>query len=123
MCLAEFCSNYRVLAKSQVPKGPNVNVFELQNSKGFVQKRTRTKEAVVRYPRFNTEKTSEKYYQSRLQLFLPYRNQMQLKPEGFEMYKSFYESGFVKLHDKRCVQSVKNIVESNHTRYAKMRML
>lgn len=79
MCLAEFCSNYRVLAKSQVLNGTNVNVFELQNSKGFVQKRTRTKEAVVRYPRFNAEKSSEKYFQSRLQLFLPYRNQTQLK--------------------------------------------
>lgn len=83
MCLAEFCSDYRVLAKFQVPKGKNENVFELQNSKGFVQKRTRTKEAVVRYPRFNAEKSSEKYHQSQLQLFLPYRNQTQLKPEGF----------------------------------------
>lgn len=118
MCLAEFCSNYRVLAKSQVPKGKNENVFELQNSKGFVQKRTRTKEAVVRYPRFNAEKTSEKYYQSQLQLFLPYRNQTQLKPKGFEMYQSFYENGYVKLHDKRYLQSVKDIVLSNHARYA-----
>lgn len=118
MCLAEFCSGFRILAKSQVPKGRNENVFELQNSKGFVQKRTRTKEAVVRYPRFNAEKSSEKYYQSQLQLFLPYRNQTQLKPEGCETYESFYDDGFVKLHNKLSVQSVKQIVESNHTRYA-----
>lgn len=84
----------------------------------LVQKRTRTKEAVVRYPRFNAEKSSEKYYQSQLQLFLPYRNQTQLKQEGFETYESFYDDGFVKLHNKRSVQSVKQIVESNHTRYA-----
>lgn len=58
MCLAEFCSEFRVLAKSQVPKTFNENVFELQDSKGFVQRRTRTKPAVIRYPRFNEEKMS-----------------------------------------------------------------
>lgn len=97
--------------KSQKEK--NENVFELQNSKRFVKKRTRTKVAVVRYHRFNAEKTSEEYYQSQLHLFLPYRNQTQLKPEGFEMYQSFY---YVKLHDKRYLQSVKDIVLSNHAR-------
>lgn len=51
MCLAEFCSEYRVLAKSQIPKTANDNVFKLQNSKGYIQKRTRTKPAIIRYPR------------------------------------------------------------------------
>lgn len=118
MCLAEFCSNFRVLAKSQVPKGKNENVFELQNFKGFIQRRTRTKEAVVRYPRFSVEKTAEKFYQSQLQLFLPYRNQTHLKPSAFDLYETFYENGFVKLYGKTSVQSVKSIVESNHLRYA-----
>ncbi|XP_052695810.1 uncharacterized protein LOC128174255 [Crassostrea angulata] len=118
ICLAEFCSDYRVLAKSQVPKGVNENVFELQNSKGYVQKRTRTKQAVVRYPRFSAEKTSEKFYQSRLQLFLPYRHETQLKPETFDLYETFYEKGFVKLHGTRSVTAVKIIVETNHARFA-----
>lgn len=118
MCLAEFCSDYRVLAKSQVPKRVNENVFELQNSKGYIQKRTRTKEAVVRYPRFSKEKTSEKFYQSRLQLFLPYRYETQLKPETFDLYETFYEKGFVKLHGTKSVKPVKVIVESNHVRFA-----
>ncbi|XP_065942676.1 uncharacterized protein [Magallana gigas] len=118
MCLAEFCSDYRVLAKSQVPKGVNENVFELQNSKGFVQKRTRTKQAVVRYPRFSVEKTPEKFYQSRLQLFLPYRKESHLKPESFDLYETFYEKGFVKLHSTKCVKPVKVIVESNHAHFA-----
>nr|XP_034317093.1 uncharacterized protein LOC117686351 [Crassostrea gigas] len=118
ICLAEFCSDYRVLAKSQVPKGVNENVFELQNSKGYVQKRTRTKQAVVRYPRFSAEKTSEKFYQSRLQLFLPYRHETQLKPETFDLYETFYEKGFVKLHGSRSVTAVKIIVETNHARFA-----
>lgn len=87
ICLAEFCSDYRVLAKSQIPNETKKNVFELQNSKGYVQKRTRTREAVIRYPRFSAVKTPEKFYQCQLQLFLPYRNQTQLKPAGFETYE------------------------------------
>ncbi|XP_062609593.1 uncharacterized protein LOC134271404 [Saccostrea cucullata] len=119
MCLAEFCSEFRVLAKSQVPKKENQNVFELQNGKGFVQRRTRTQPAVVRYPRFSVEKMSEKYNQSLLQLFLPYWTEAQLKPPGFELYEDFYETGFVKISGRRTKESVKSIVDFNHSRYAK----
>lgn len=118
MCLAEFCSEFRVLAKSQVPKTFNENVFELQDSKGFVQRRTRTKPAVIRYPRFNEEKMSEKYYQSILQLFLPYWTVSQLKPPGFDTFQIFYENGHVKIRGVNALQSVKSIVDTNRTRYA-----
>lgn len=119
MCLADFCSEFRVLSKSQVPKKPNENVFELQNGKGYVQRRTRTQHAVVRYPRFNKEKMSEKYYQSLLQLFLPYWKDNQLKPPGFDLYENFYETGFVRIVGLSGTQSVKEIVNYNHSRYAK----
>ncbi|XP_062621669.1 uncharacterized protein LOC134283235, partial [Saccostrea cucullata] len=118
MCLAEFCSDFRILAKSQLPKTQNENVFELKNAKGFVQRRTRTKPAVIRYPRFNQEKMSEKYYQCLLQLFLPYTTQSQLKPPGFELFEAFYENGYVRIPGKQKVQSVKSIVDKNRTRYA-----
>ncbi|XP_062601396.1 uncharacterized protein LOC134263100 [Saccostrea cucullata] len=118
MCLAEFCSEFRVLAKSQLPKNENKNVFELQNSKGYIQKRTRTMPAVIRYPRFNAEKTSEKYYQSLLQLFLPHWNEIQLKPPGFDLYESFYANGHIRIKGHRSVQSVKSVVDLNHARYA-----
>ncbi|XP_062618494.1 uncharacterized protein LOC134280069 [Saccostrea cucullata] len=118
MCLAEFCSEFRVLAKSQVPKSFNENVFELQNNKGFIQRRTRTKSAVIRYPRFSAEKMSEKYYQSLLQLFLPYWTEPQLKPQGFDLYETFYENGHVRITGKKSVQSVKSIVDTNRLRYA-----
>ncbi|XP_062598312.1 uncharacterized protein LOC134259730, partial [Saccostrea cucullata] len=119
MCLAEFCSEFRVLAKSQVPKNWNNNVFKLQNEKGYVQRRTRTKAAVIRYPRFNAEKTPEKYYQSLLQLFLPYWTEMQLKPPGFDLFKDFYETGHVKIVGKKSLQSVKSIVDTNHSCFGK----
>ncbi|XP_061168811.1 uncharacterized protein LOC133178060 [Saccostrea echinata] len=118
MCLANFCSEFRVLAKSEVPKKENENVFELQNGKGYVQRRTRTQHAVVRYPRFNVEKMSEKYHRSILQLFLPYRIEKQLKPPGFELYEDFYETGHVKIKGTRQLQSVKSIVDLNRSHYA-----
>lgn len=46
MSLAEFCSEYRVLSKSQMPKGHNKSVYKLLNGKGFIQQRTRTNPAV-----------------------------------------------------------------------------
>ncbi|XP_062573153.1 uncharacterized protein LOC134235086, partial [Saccostrea cucullata] len=118
MCLANFCSEFRVLAKSQVPKKENENVFELQNGKGYVQRRTRTQHAVIRYPRFNVENMSEKYHRSILQLFLPYRTDKQLKPPGFELYEDFYETGHVKIKGTRRLQSVKSIVDLNRSHYA-----
>ncbi|XP_062613488.1 uncharacterized protein LOC134275232 [Saccostrea cucullata] len=118
MCLAEFCSEFRILAKSQVPKTPNENVFELQNSKGFIQRRTRAKPAVIRYPRFDVEKMSEKHYQCLLQLFLPYWTDIQLKPPGFDLYETFYDNGNVRIRGKQRLQSVKSIVDTNRMRYA-----
>ncbi|XP_052719793.1 uncharacterized protein LOC128191648 [Crassostrea angulata] len=118
MCLAEFCSEFRVLAKSQVPKTHNENVYELQNSKGFIQKRTRTQPAIIRYPRFDAEKMSEKYYQSLLQLFLPYWGINQLKPPGFDQYDTFYENGYIRITAKQKLKSVKSIVDENKARYS-----
>ncbi|XP_062618486.1 uncharacterized protein LOC134280065 [Saccostrea cucullata] len=118
MCLAEFCSAFRVLAKSQIPKTENEHVFELQNSKGYVQKRTRTQPAVIRYPRFNAEKMPEKYYRCLLQLFLPHWNEAQLKPPGFDLYEAFYENGHIRIKGKKRVESVKSIVDVNHAKYA-----
>ncbi|XP_062599362.1 uncharacterized protein LOC134260845 [Saccostrea cucullata] len=118
MCLAEFCSEFRVLAKSQVPKTENENVFKLQNSKGYIQRRTRSKPAVIRYPRFDAEKMSEKYFQCQLQLFLPYWTGIQLKPPGFDLYETFYDNGNVRITGKQRLQSVKSIVDANRIRYA-----
>nr|XP_022298213.1 uncharacterized protein LOC111107339 [Crassostrea virginica] len=118
MCLAEFCSEFRVLAKSQIPKTPNKNVFELKNSKGFIQRRTRSKPAIIRYPRFNVKKMSEKYYQCHLQLFLPYRTKAHLKPPSFDLYQTFYDNGYVRIQGKQDIQSVKDVVDTNHARFA-----
>ncbi|XP_061167749.1 uncharacterized protein LOC133176667 [Saccostrea echinata] len=73
---------------------------------------------VERYPRFSVEKTPEKYYQSKLQLFLPHWNGKQLKPPGFDLYETFYENGNVKITGRQVLQSVKLLVDTNHARFA-----
>ncbi|XP_061177698.1 uncharacterized protein LOC133186474 [Saccostrea echinata] len=118
MCLAEFCSEFRVLSKSQIPQTEKEGVYQLNHAKGYIQRRTRSKPAVVRYPRFNPENAPEKYYQAILQLFLPYYTQYQLKPPGFHLYQSFYESGHIKLKNKS-LQAVKVVVDSNRSKFSK----
>ena len=76
MCLATFVSQYRVLAKTEKA----TDKIKLGKDLGFVRKRTRTQPAVVRYARFKPDNDSEKYFQSILQLFLPYRLDVDLKP-------------------------------------------
>ena len=68
----------------------NKHVFELKQNLGYIQKRTRSDDAVIRYPRFNPKISPDNYNLSLLQLFLPYRTQEQLKPPGFETYEHFY---------------------------------
>ena len=119
MCLAEFCSEFRVLSKSQIPKYEKESVFELRNEKGYIQRRTRSKPAIVRYPRFHKENEPEKYYQAMLQLFLPYWTRSQLKPTGFDLFQTFFENGCIRTKGKKALQSVKGIVQNNHAIYSK----
>jgi hypothetical protein len=108
-----------VLSKSQIPKDGKEGVYELKNGKGHIQRRSRGKPAVIRYPRFSQENAPEKYYQCLLQLFLPYWNLKQLKPTGFDLYQAFYENGYVKVKPHTNLQAVKSIVDSNHVTYSK----
>ncbi|XP_061170933.1 uncharacterized protein LOC133180419 [Saccostrea echinata] len=119
MCLAEFCSEYRVLSKSQIPTGKKDGVYELRNGKGYIQKRSRGKPAVIRYPRFHRDNAPEKYYQCLLKLFLPYWNLNQLRPAGFDLYQTFYESGHVRVKPNTNLEKVKSIVDSNHVYFSK----
>ena len=59
MCIATFASEYRVLPKSQIPKGDNNNVSQLKSNFGFITKRTNEeKPAVIRYVRLSPMKQS-----------------------------------------------------------------
>ncbi|XP_041961680.1 uncharacterized protein LOC121719960 [Alosa sapidissima] len=118
ICLASFCSEYRVLSKSQVPtERDSHDIIQLNNNCGFVKRRTRTEPAVVRYPRFSPTKNPEKYFHSLLQLFLPYYEDCHLKPPQFDTYEHFYKNGAVKCGVD--VQRVQSIVDTNKALFEK----
>ena len=112
MCMATFASEYRVLSKNETCK----NSIALRNNCGFIVKRSRTEPAVVRYARFSQTKTPELYYQSVLQLFLPYRVDDQLKPPGWETFEQFYRHGSVGLSDES-THTVNSVVDNNRSRF------
>ena len=111
---AEFASQYRVLPRkiSQKQK-QNPNVFALQNNLGYVQKRTRGKNAVIRFAKFSKTKDSEKFHESLLKLYLPHRHDAQLKPSRYASFEDFYENGSVKLTPRSRARKVKDIVDGN----------
>ena len=118
LCLASFCSEYRVLPNSEVHSNVKHSnpVYELQNGLGYVQKRSRTNPAVVRYVRFSESKEPEKYFQSILQLFLPYRKDCRIKPRQFKTYQNFYEAGAVRgRHNK--LELVQDVVQKNRAKF------
>ncbi|KAK3100323.1 hypothetical protein FSP39_018128 [Pinctada imbricata] len=118
MCLAVFCSAYRFIARSQASKD-NKNVYELQQDMGFIQKRTRSENAIIRYFRANAVKSPEAFYRSLLQLFLPYWFERQLKPPGYELYESFYKSGCVRFANDCKLYKVKDIVDANKSDFVR----
>jgi len=109
-----------VLASSQLPKttdNQKSHVFTLQNGLGFIQKRTRTDVAVIRYPNISATLSPESYYHSILQLFLPYKRDIQLKPSKLETYEEFYNLSSVSCGANRKLQKVKSIEENNRMLY------
>ncbi|XP_076120789.1 uncharacterized protein LOC143101377 [Alosa pseudoharengus] len=118
LCLASFCSEYRVVYKSQISsEKDSQDIIQLNNNCGFVRKRTRTQPAVVSYPRFSPTRNSEKYFHSLLQLFLPYYEDFHLKPPQFETYEQFFKSGAVKCGSD--IQRVQLIVDYNKALFEK----
>ncbi|CAG2211045.1 unnamed protein product [Mytilus edulis] len=114
ICYASFCSEYYVLSASQIPKNPEKSqVYKLQNDFGSIKKRSRTDAAVIKYPRFSSEKSPELYFHSNLQLFLPHRTEGQLKPLHFNSYKDMYLTGAVTIPPDTEPTNVKSIVDAN----------
>ena len=131
MSMATFASKYRVIyGKNKATKNKNENlseeideentatpIIELQNNKGFIKKRTKSQGAVIRYARFSPYKNPEQYYRSQLELFFPYWNAEELKPEPFEKYEHFYKMGNLEINSE--VMKVKDIVDSNRRKFEK----
>ena len=110
MCLAKFAVNYEYEGKrcrndgsegligdecdDDDPLVASGNVcprwndtIELKNKTGFMRKRT--KEAILRVTSFKQTTDPEKYYHSRLLLYLPWRDEYELI-DGYDSYKEKY---------------------------------
>ena len=80
-------------------------------------KRTSSNPAIVRFPRFSQTKDPERYHQAQLELYLPHRDEAQLKPQRFETYETFYNTGSVVLPNTTQVRTVRDIVNENRARF------
>ena len=113
ICLAEFCSKYRILTASQKPKQSKkktLPVYELKNELGFIRQCKPGKEAVVRYPRFNPAKNTDDFYLSLVQLFLPHRLHVVL-PEDVTNFEQYVRSTL--LNDRPILE----IIDENRSNF------
>ncbi|KAL3986446.1 leucine-rich repeats and death domain-containing protein [Sarotherodon galilaeus] len=108
MCLAEFASEYRILYSRQTE---SKNAIPLLNNMGYIQKRTRGKPAIIRYPRFSEKKQPEKFYSRLLKLYFPHRSNDDLKNTKYPTSEQFYKSG------RKHGFAVRPIVTFNKKRY------
>ncbi|CAI5659046.1 unnamed protein product [Oreochromis niloticus] len=108
MCLAEFASEYRILYSRQTE---SKNAIPLLNNMGYIQKRTRGKPAIIRYPRFSEKKQPEKFYSRLLKLYFPHRSNDDLKNTTYPTSEQFYKSG------RKHGFAVRPIVTFNKKRY------
>lgn len=88
MCLAKFASEYRVVYGQ---KAESKSATHLQNDKGFIQKRTVGKPAIITFARFSEMKTPEKFYRRLLKIYLPHRSDDELTNEQYPTYEQFYK--------------------------------
>ncbi|KAK0151948.1 ATP-dependent DNA helicase PIF1 [Merluccius polli] len=108
MCLAEFASEYRVVYGQQAE---SKSAIPLLHDKGFIQKRTVGKPAIIRFARFSEKKTPEKFYRRLLKLYLSHRSDGELTDEQYPTYEQFYKCAKRGYCDIRC------IVDANKKRY------
>ena len=113
LCMAEFASEYRVVPRKDKDKA---NVSALLNDMGFIVKRAHLeKAAIIRFHRFSEKKSPEKFYRGLLKLYLPHRNDSQLKNKEYPTYEQFYKNGSARF---ACADwSVKMLVDRNKDKY------
>ena len=114
MCQAVFVSKYRVIPKREGEKKTNnPNVHILLNDKGYIMKRSKGKDAVIRFAKFSETSSPEKFYMTLLKLYLPFRTIGQLKPARFGTAEEFFKNGAVKLSGAMHAVPVRSITEEN----------
>ena len=79
MCYAQYVSEFRFIG-NQKTSNKNPNVYSLPQNLGKIQRRTKGKEAVIRFMKCSPTKEPERYFMTMIKLYLPHRNKVHLKP-------------------------------------------
>ena len=100
MCLAEFAATYVTRYQCEendvLPNDGTVESYET-NSKikltdGFGTMHKRSREAVIRFTRFNKDKEPSNYYRARLMLYYPWRNEDVDLLGNYETYEEHHHN-------------------------------
>ena len=105
MCLAEIAANYTTcsgqeLQKTRLMHCQQLRIKQAENVKASSSKMaldTCTREAIIRFHRFNQEKEPSKVYRSKIMLYVPWRDE---SSDLLGDFRSHYE-------DNRPVASLK----------------
>ena len=102
MCLAVFAANYTTRSGNNLEDGETNDTLppsedhqtsllrvQLKNNMGSMYKRSR--EAIIRFHRFNHEKEADKLYRSKLMLYLPWRDEDVDLLGEYPDFRSHYE--------------------------------
>ena len=108
ICLADFVAKFGFINKKIQRK--RSEIWPLKTLNFSIYKRQ--KDAIIRFPQFNLEDDSERFYHNMMRLYLPIRNENDIKTP----YEEFYRNGSIKCATGEII-SVKKIVLSNKQRY------
>ena len=100
MCLAEFAANYDLKCswKSEDDNDHTPNPLEQQETEvsdtiwlkgGLGQMKKRNREAVIRFPKYNSEKDSDKYFRGKLMLYTAWRDENELIGDSDSFYDNY----------------------------------
>ena len=100
MCLAEFVAKYDVKysQKLEDDNDHTPNPLEKKETEitdtislkdGLGQMKRRSHEAVIRFPKYNSEKDSEKYFRGKLMLYTPWRDEDQLIGQSDSFFDNY----------------------------------
>ena len=117
MCLARFVADYRILSATEAKTSKSPHKHVLGKGLGSIMKRTRSESAVIRYCKHSPDTNSEKYYLTLLKLFMPHRKANDTRPNGYETYESFFNTGSILVANNASRQSVSEIVRCNESKF------
>jgi len=105
MCLADFTSEYISCSEHYLNKCETLIRVKDSKGKAVAYMRKRKKPAVISFPNF--KRAEEKYFRSKLMLFVPWRNEKKTDLYGkFATYNEHYSAKKVTIHENEKIFSM-----------------